>query len=387
MHMSQTGNLSHATASPGSDAPGAGPAAWVKVKQAGTLNIRTKMHIACWNVRTLLNVGSQSVTMCSLHEYRVDIACLSEIRIPNHGNRRIPVPGADVSYWLYHSGPTDNSGLHGVGFALSDRANDALIAWKPVSPRIAVARFKGSPLNLTVIAIYAPTSSADPSVKDTFYEDLQEALNQTPRRDMLVIAGDWNARVGQQEEATRHIIGRFTLGQRCDNGERLMNFAALNHLVISNTRFQHPKKHLVTWYSNDGHTVAQIDHILVRTRWASTVEDCRAYRGAETGNPGGTDHTLLRARLKLHLACRRKRRPLRRINTGPLQHAEVQQALTEAIATQLCTSITDITCNQSRSVDEQWVMLKTAIQKASVEQLGYVEHRQKSWISDETIQL
>ncbi len=101
---------------------------------------------------------------------------------------------------------------------------------------------------------------------------------------MLIVAGDWNARPGPMDPATRHILGKFAAGTRRANGDRLVNFAAANCLVVSSTRFQNPQRHLVTRFSDDGRFMNQIDHMLVRSRWASSVIDCRAYNGAQTGS-------------------------------------------------------------------------------------------------------
>ena len=374
----------HATASPVSDAPCAPPAAGVTRTRAGNLNSRKSLHLACWNVRTLLDPGSQCITIRSLHDYQIDIACLSEVRIPNSGTRRIKVPGVDANYWLYHSGPSDNSGLHGVAFAISGPANNALMAWEPISPRIAVARFRGSLHNTTIIAVYAPTNAGDAAMKDEFYDKLQNTVNRVPRRDVLFIAGDWNARTGPSDDFTRHVLGKFGLGHRCENGDRLVNFADFNRLVVCSTRFQHPKKHLLTWYSNDGRTAHQIDHILVRSRWISSVEDCRAYRGAETGNKNGTDHILLRARFKIHLTKRHKTCPPRRPNVAALEMPEKQQALTDIIASRLVGTVDEQT---EDPVDSQWSTIKTVTKSAILDELGTVANKQKDWISERTLLL
>ena len=377
-------SYSTATACPIRDAPPALPAAGVTSKQAGTLSTRNPLHVACWNVRTLLDPGSQCITMRSLYDYRTSICCLSEVRIPGTGSSCIKVPGRDASYWLYHSGPTDNSGLHGVAIALDAKAKQALIAWEPISPRILVARFRGKPVGVTVVSIYAPTLPSDDHSKDAFYEELQHAIDKVPRRDILIVAGDWNARTGKPDTNSQYCVGKFGLGQRCNNGERLVDFASYNRLSVVSTRFQHPKKHLLTWYSNDGRTAHQLDHILISTRWATSVEDCRSYRGAETGNVNGTDHTMVRARLKLHLSSRPRPGGIRRINTTPLEHPEKRQALSSCLALQL-SNHDGIT--QSTSVDSQWDRLKTALQQASLTELGTISRKRKDWLSEATLSL
>uniref|UniRef100_A0A8C7YE94 Endonuclease/exonuclease/phosphatase domain-containing protein n=1 Tax=Oryzias sinensis TaxID=183150 RepID=A0A8C7YE94_9TELE len=386
MYMSSKNSTTHTTAFPGSDAPCAPPVARVSRPQTGSLRLRERLYLGCWNVRTLLDVGSQAVTMRSLHDYQVDIACLSEVRLANSGSRCIKVPGMDTNYWFYHSG-AEEQGQQGVALAVSQHANAAMLSWEPISSRIAVARFKGHPLNLTVIAVYAPTLPSDRDLKDEFYGRLQSVVNRVPKRDVLIIAGDWNARTGAQEVLTRHIVGKFGLGHRCENGDRLINFSDLNHLCITNTRFQHPKKHLLTWYSNDGRTANQIDYILIRSRWISSVEDCRVYRGAEAGNKGGSDHMLVRAKLRLRLTTRIKITPPKRINIGLIENSCKSQALMEGIERQLAKPLPTSPNEMKNTVDSQWTKLKSSMQQTALKELGTTRKRHKDWISENTIRL
>ncbi len=84
-----------------------------------------------------------------------------------------------------------------------------------------------------------------------------------PAGDILVVVGDWNSHTGRAEETSRQVLGNFGLGTRCASGDRLVNFATDNRLVVTNTRFQHPRRHLVIWYSNDQRRRNQIDYVLV----------------------------------------------------------------------------------------------------------------------------
>ena len=88
----------HATESSRCDAPCAGPATRANSNQSGKINFRKHLYIGSWNVRTLLDVNRQAMTMLALHEYDIDIACLSEVRIPECGSRQIQVPGTNVFY-------------------------------------------------------------------------------------------------------------------------------------------------------------------------------------------------------------------------------------------------------------------------------------------------
>ncbi len=124
------------------------------------------------------------------------IACLSEVRIPNSGHSVITVPGEEPCYHLYHSGVVDNSGRNGVAIALSWAAQAALLAWVPIPSRLASVRLKSTTVNLTVVAAYAPTLDVAEEAKDSFYANLRDAVDRVPAGDMLIFAGDCNARPG-----------------------------------------------------------------------------------------------------------------------------------------------------------------------------------------------
>ena len=82
--------------------------------------------------------------------------------------------------------------------------------------------FQGKAFNITVIQVYAPTSNTKEAEIDQFYEDLQDLLKLTPKKDVLFIIGDWNAKVGSQE--TPGVTGKFGLGVQNQAGQRLTEF-------------------------------------------------------------------------------------------------------------------------------------------------------------------
>ena len=125
-------------------------------------------------------------------------------------------------------------------------------------------RFQGKPFNITVIQVYASTSNAEEAEVEWFYEDLQDLLELTPKKDVLFIIRDWNAKVGSQE--TPGVTGKFGLGVRNEAGKRLIEFCQENALVIANTLFQQHKRRIYTWTSPDGQQQNQIDYILCRKR-------------------------------------------------------------------------------------------------------------------------
>ena len=104
--------------------------------------------------------------------------------------------------------------------------------------------FQGKPFNITVIQVYAPTSNAEEAEVERFYEDLQDLSELTPKKDILFIIGDWNAKVGSQE--TPGVTGKFGLEMRNEAEQRIIVFCQENALVIANTLFQQHKRRLYT---------------------------------------------------------------------------------------------------------------------------------------------
>ena len=129
------------------------------------------------------------------------------------------------------------------------RVRNAVLGCNLKNDRMICVCFQGKPFNITVIQVYAPTSNAEEAEVEQFYEDLQDLLELTPKKDVLFIIGDWNAKVGSQE--TLGVSGKFGLGIWNEAGQRLVEFCQENALVITHTLFQQHKRRLYTWTSPD----------------------------------------------------------------------------------------------------------------------------------------
>ena len=102
--------------------------------------------------------------------------------------------------------------------------------------------FQGKPFNITVIQVYDPSNNAEEAEVEGFYEDIQDLLELTPKKDVLFIIGDWNAKVGSQD--IPGVTGKFGLGVQKEAGQRLTEFCQQNALFIANTLFQQHKRQL-----------------------------------------------------------------------------------------------------------------------------------------------
>ena len=126
-----------------------------------------------------------------------------------------------------------------VFFMVSKRVQNAVLGCNLKNDKMISVCFQGKLFNITVIHVYAPTRNAEEAEVEQFYEDLQDLLQLVPKRDVLFIIGDWNAKVGSQE--TPGVTGKFGLGIRNEAGQRLIEFCQDNALLIANTLFQQHK--------------------------------------------------------------------------------------------------------------------------------------------------
>ena len=122
-----------------------------------------------------------------------------------------------------------------------------------------------------------------------------DLLELTPKKDVLFIIGDWNAKVGSQE--IPGVTGKFGLELQNEAGQRLMEFSQENALVIANMLFKQHKRRLYTWTSPDDQYRNQIDYILCSQRWRSSIQSEKIRPGADYGS----DHQLLIAKFRLKL--------------------------------------------------------------------------------------
>ena len=107
-----------------------------------------------------------------------------------------------------------------------------------------LVHFQGTPFNIRVIQVYAPTTDAEEAEVDWFYEDLHYLLELTPKKDVLFITGDWNPKVGSQE--IPRVTGKFGLRVQYESQQRLTEFCQENTLVIANTLYQQHKRRVYT---------------------------------------------------------------------------------------------------------------------------------------------
>ena len=113
-----------------------------------------------------------------------------------------------ADHYIYNCGQ-ESLRRNGVAIMVNKRVRNAVLGCNLKNDRMISVHFQGKPFNITVIQVYAPISNAEEAEVEWFYEDLQDLLELTPKKDILFIIGDWNAKVGSQE--IPGVTGKFGL--------------------------------------------------------------------------------------------------------------------------------------------------------------------------------
>ena len=158
---------------------------------------------------------------------------------------------------------------YGVRFLVHKDIASAVLGYRPVSSRLISIRLRAAPFNITIIQVYAPTFSHDDSEVDHFYKQLQETIDKTPKKVILIVQGDFkNAKVGKGAQADwGDFCGPYCNVETNERGLRLLEFATLNSLVLTNTLGSHKSCRRWTLHSPDGKHHNLIDYILVKKRF------------------------------------------------------------------------------------------------------------------------
>ena len=201
----------------------------------------------------------------------ISIAALSEVWRLDCGE--IMVDG----YTDYWSGRSDDYHAQGVAVAVSNKLTPMIIEVTPVNERIMRRRIRHSSGVISLVSVYAQT---DLTVKDAFYATLESVVDQCPRRDTLLIFGDFNASTGTDGDGYETCVCPHGSGPVDQNSIKFLDFARSHGLRVAGSWFQCPQSHRWICYSNTGGVAKEIDHVFVDGRWRM-IQNCRVYRCAQ----------------------------------------------------------------------------------------------------------
>ncbi|XP_071508162.1 craniofacial development protein 2-like [Diadema antillarum] len=333
------------------------------------IRLRNHMRVATWNVRNLRS-GKLKMVINESKRYNISIMGIAEHRWAGQGHFQ-PEEGGMFIY----SG-REQPGIGVVGIYLTDDVANSLLGYNPISDRVLTLKLQGQPANITVIQAYAPTSAALDEDVEQFYESIQQVLDSIPTNDIVILMGDFNAKVGEGfEPGEETTVGGFGLGERNDRGEQLVSFAVANNLSICNTLFKHHKRRRYTWTAPNGTTMNQIDYILVRRTMRSRVRNTRTFPGADCGS----DHQLLCLDMKCKVKAKKKCQPVMRFDVSSIPDifsVEVHNQY-EALAA----------IAEEMSPNDLWEETKEATLTTAKKHLSRRRRKKSEWISEETLNL
>ena len=311
----------------------------------------------------------------------LSILGISEARWIGSGQTRLK-SGEVVLY----SGHEEENARHtqGVALMLSKSAKAALLGWEAHGPRIISATFNTSNkrIKMNVIQCYAPTNDGSDTDKDAFYSRLQSVVQSCSRRNVIILMGDFNAKIGSNNQGFEAVMGHHGLGEMNENGERFANFCATNQLVVGGSIFPHKRIHKATWISPDMVTQNQIDHLCISKKFRSSLNDVRVRRGPDVAS----DHHLLVSHMKLKLRSDYLTTSGRRKNydVTSLKDAATLDKF-KLTLTNRFELLQDMTMTED--INDMWSSIEDTISTTCQDVLGHRKRRHKDWISTQSLKL
>ena len=337
-----------------------------------TINTRRCIRIGQWNVRGLNALGKLSVVGSEMEPLRITVCGLSETKWAGEGHFTT-LDGHTVVF----SGASGGEGRehHGVAIWIHRNTAPCLISYNPASSRVISATFSAKPRNVTVVQCNAPTAEKPDNELKKFYREVKAVLAKILKRNMLIITGDFNARVGQDAEEKK-VLGKYGHGSRNDRGQTLVDFCSEHKLIITNTLFRLNNRHRYTWTSPNRVTRSQIDYILIGKQWKRSVNNARTCLSADCD----TDHSLVVLTIQLRFSKNQTRKPLM-LDLTKLECDQVRDQYQIMVYNRF--QELERVC-EPQAPNEMWLQMKDAMLDAAKETLQKQKEKRKNWISERT---
>lgn len=352
-------------------------------KTTKTKRTTQELKLGEWNVRTLLDSTENknraerrtALVARELQRYEVDIAALSETRFSETGNLVEELAGYTFHWCGKQRGERRD---HGVAFAIKIELYNKLPQKPtPIYERLISLRI---PLHkkryLTIISAYAPTMTCTEDDKDQFYNRLDEVLNQC-KDDKLILMGDFNARVGNDNKTWPGVLGAEGIGKINANGERLLGLCTQHELLITNTIFKMPNIHKTTWMHPRSKQWHQIDFVITRQKDRRDFNTTRVMRGANCN----TDHQMIRSKIKLNFDTRTNRKENRK--PPKLDVAKLKLKLNRKQYEEKTDKyVREKKLTQEEDTDKILESIKAVVIDAGKEVLGKPPRRHQDWFDE-----
>ena len=222
---------------------------------------------------------------------KMDVLALSETKLKGKGEAKFGNVVGRIS------GVEGGRGREGVALLVSEEMSRCVVEWKEVSSRIMWAKIRFGGEVWAFVSAYGPGSEKSEEEREGFWSDLNECVESMGKNVNVVLMGDLNARVGNEQ--VDDVVGKYGVPGRNGSGEKMLEMCIERELVIANTVFKKKDVHKYTWVRVDSGRVvdrALMDYVVVSRRMRGRVLDVNVFRGE---NGGLSDHFLVEGRLRV----------------------------------------------------------------------------------------
>ena len=341
---------------------------------------RRDMYIGTWNMQTMLSdshidLYKLDLLIEEMKIQKLNILGLCETRWSGEGCFK------RGDYEIHFSG-NSKGGLYGVAIILDKHHAACVAGVNYISDRIMTIKLNTKHVPMNVIHVYAPTSASSPEDIELFYNDLQNIIDRIPKREICMMTGDLNAKVGEGKDLDSG-VGAFGHGKRNERGDMLSTFCQVNDFVITNTLFNHPLRKRYTWVSPLDQSRHQIDYILVNKFWKNIVIDSKTMPGADAN----TDHLLVKARVRLKAMKGEKKKGPIRFNIDRFEQKEIREEYELETKNRFSILATQMAA-EDKCPNEIWEEMKNIYLESAEKILGKKESKKtKPYVSEEILQL
>ena len=329
-----------------------------------------------------------------MQKYKMDILGIQETHLKGSGTEEITTSDKKGKYILFYTG-SDTHNHHGVGIVTS---RDFIPEFSKINNRTCKMDSKLTDRKITFISTYADTlknSEKNPEIRRDYYEQLEDTVKSVSNRNMLIIAGDFNAKTGSGNKDYPEVVGNFGKGEINSNGKHLVEMSMRNELILTNTQFYHKLSHRSTWvcperkeeHKNKNGMVRrnpyrnQIDYTLVRKKHKSMLTNSRTYSGINTNS----DHRLVMTKMNVKWSKAYKNKQNEEIiNMEQLKNEENKKKYQEEVQKKI--DVTRVKNNVSQNVQEKWKNIVDTCTIAAKETIG-IRKKKKNSEDEEVVKL
>ena len=332
-----------------------------------TRRCKQSLRIASLNIGTMTGKSRELADLMKTR--RIDVMCLQETRWGGNKAREL----GDGCKLFYSGG---KKARNGVGICVRDHQDKVLEVCR-TSDRVMAVKIVLSDNVWTIVSAYAPQVGCDEDTKNAFWNELEAVIMKVPHKEKLVLAGDLNGHVGESQIGFERWHGGFSVGERNEEGEKILHLAQAFDLAIVNTFYSKRREHLLTYKSGGKATV--IDYIMVRRENLRELKNCKVIPGESVA----TQHRMLVMEMKAVRKRMSPRERTKRTRWWKLNQEELKDAFISKAREHLCSL-------EAEGKETNWKETYSRIMQLAKEELGestpgkYLE--KESWWWNDAVQ-